>query len=419
MRLKQFTKEQKLKYIHIYQKEGFEIKIKTFVEDFWERYQIIKQRKKGKHENPYRRAKALLKSWIKIYNSNMNNLESKSGKNKKPNSGRRKRVSINELCEEDRDLYQDIMEEILEERGIKQQEIFEKIRKRKEEKSKQFRNISKISLVLKLNRTSFYYSYSKKEKIDKKKYIDHELINWINLEAKNSNFVIGRDKLYQKYLLTHQKRISSYLFRLNYEFNQYKSRAYQKKKSKKNKEVKFSRIWASDLVQGNFKSNYFGEKLHADIKFIKTKEGMRFLHVITETFSNTVLNWTLSDIRDSASTIKLVQDTLDNHKVKPTIFHSDHGIEYANFAFSKFLKNVNTKQSMSPKGNSLANRPSEFIFALVQRELLDFYETNKMLDSEVNSIISKYFSWYSFERPQSNLNWKTPHGFLTHATLSV
>ncbi|RIV16154.1 hypothetical protein D1113_03315, partial [Mycoplasmopsis gallopavonis] len=76
-------------------------------------------------------------------------------------------------------------------------------------------------------------------------------------------------------------------------------------------------------------------------------------------------------------------------------------------------------QSMSPKGNSLANRPSEFIFALIQRELLDFYETDKMLDSEVNSIISKYFSWYNFERPQSNLNWKTPHGFLTHATLSV
>ncbi|WP_165261024.1 hypothetical protein [Mycoplasmopsis gallopavonis] len=28
-------------------------------------------------------------------------------------------------------------------------------------------------------------------------------------------------------------------------------------------------------------------------------------------------------------------------------------------------------------------------------------------------------SGYNFERPQSNLNWKTPHGFSIHATLSV
>ncbi|VEU72640.1 Uncharacterised protein [Mycoplasmopsis gallopavonis] len=33
MRLKQFTKEQKLKYIHIYQKEGFEIAIITLNQD--------------------------------------------------------------------------------------------------------------------------------------------------------------------------------------------------------------------------------------------------------------------------------------------------------------------------------------------------------------------------------------------------
>ncbi|VEU72890.1 Uncharacterised protein [Mycoplasmopsis gallopavonis] len=43
----------------------------------------------------------------------------------------KKRVSINELCKEDRELYQDIMEEILAIRGITPEDILEMIEERK------------------------------------------------------------------------------------------------------------------------------------------------------------------------------------------------------------------------------------------------------------------------------------------------
>jgi transposase InsO family protein len=59
-------------------------------------------------------------------------------------------------------------------------------------------------------------------------------------------------------------------------------------------------------------------------------------------------------------TIKLLKVALNKSIRTPDYFHTDHGVEYANQYVTNFLTENNIEQSMSPKGNSLANRPSEF-----------------------------------------------------------
>ncbi|QCZ36926.1 hypothetical protein [Mycoplasma nasistruthionis] len=54
-------------------------------------------------------------------------------------------------------------------------------------------------------------------------------MNWILCEAQKSGEVIGRDKLYHKYLSTKRKRVSSYVFWINYIKTGYKSKAYKTK----------------------------------------------------------------------------------------------------------------------------------------------------------------------------------------------
>ena len=67
----------------------------------------------------------------------------------------------------------------------------------------------------------------------------------------------------------------------------------------------------------------------------------------------------------------------------------------------------------SRKGHSLGNRPSEFIFAQIQREKLDFYEIMNLSYYQVYNLINDYIVWYNFSRVQSNLQYKTPQDVFT------
>ncbi|MHA3786474.1 transposase [Mycoplasma sp. Z244C] len=426
MSRKQFTIEQKLKYIKLTLLNGIEYAKIQFVEDFWEeRYKdtYLAKTKKHRNVNPYRYADTLIKRWIKIYNTDMKKLVSQTGKSPKKgkNSGRPpKRRSINEFDEHDRDLYQEIMEEILEDHGINPNIILQKI-KEKKEKNKSFHNNSLAASIFHFNRTSVYSKYEKAERIDRRnQYLDDTLIDWLKTQIKLSNNVIGRDKLYHKYIYETGHKISSYAFRINFESLDYKSNAYRNKsKDKPPKEEKYHKVWAPDRLQGNFTSSYFGEILHADIKYVKINGVWHYLHVITETYSDVILDWSLSTERTAESSIKLLQNCIQKNNISPQIFHSDHGIEYANNSFKNYLNSLNISQSMSPKGNSLRNRPSEFLFAIFQRELFDFYNTNELGYEIVYNLINSFVVWYNTGRPQRNLEYKTPYEYSNHMVLSV
>ncbi|AZG68581.1 transposase [Mycoplasma struthionis] len=422
MSRKQFTAEQKLKYIKILIEKDLEMAMITFVEDFWEeRYKENYLKYKNKR-NPFKYAKMLITDWYNLYNLDMELLKSKTGiAPKKGKSGRKRKISINDLNEYERQFYQDVLEEILEEHGITNSDIIEKVKKRKDEKNIKNCRMKILAEIFDINRTSIYSNYLKKQKKDsKEKYIKQEIIDWILAEAEKLGLVIGRDKLYYKYIRSTKKYVSSYVFRINYEKSQYKSLSYvRSNKSRPPKEAKYDKIWTYDFLKGDFSSSFFAQTIHADIKYVRVKEQWYYLHVLTETFSNSILNWTLSKERTADSTIKLLDETIKKFKIKPQIFHSDHGIEYANNKFRDFLKTNNIKQSMSPKGNSLANRPSEYLFSIFQRELFDFYDTSKMNLLNVYNIVNKFVVWYNLDRPQSNMEYKTPYAVNQHIAFCV
>ena len=60
-----------------------------------------------------------------------------------------------------------------------------------------------------------------------------------------------------------------------------------------------------------------------------------------------------------------------NEKLNQKYVHTDHGVEYANFAFKTFLEKNGIIQSMSAKGKSLENRGSKYFFCNIQQELFN------------------------------------------------
>lgn len=418
MSRKHFDKETKLKYVKINLEHGIIHAVINFLDEYEDRYidaWLGAPKGKAKYKNPVILSTNRINSWTTKYNllgeAGLIDMAGKSSKGKGP----KKKPSINELNEHDRALYQEIMESVLRNQGIDPSIIQDEIKRRKEEKNQKFDNHKKACEILGINRTSLYVKYIQVPKSDKT-HLERNwipgLVDWMRNQIQISDNVIGRDKLYIMYCQSHKTQISSYVFRLHWESLDYKSSAYVRKYTDKPpKEMKYKGVFTIDLIQNAYSSEFQNQKWFADISYIKLISGWWYLHVITESYSNKIIAWSLTKDRTSNSTLKLLQKAYDNVGAWPEFFHTDHGIEYANQYVKNFLETVNVKQSMSPKGNSLANRPSEFLFALIKREKLYKYDLPRMNSLQVELLIEKYFDWYHNFRIQRNLQNKTPHAF--------
>ncbi|WNM16834.1 DDE-type integrase/transposase/recombinase [Mesomycoplasma ovipneumoniae] len=400
MKQYKFTIEDKFKYIKIAESKGLKNAILHFAEEFREIYKSKSKSKKADKEwmlHIY--ANNLIRNWQKkFYNNDMKSLISVRGKIKSPRKPKKK-YTINDLSENDREVYQEIMENVLRRYGIDPQ-LFSTSLKKKTRTGKKIKVKSKIALEFVVFLTLIALRFMRKirvKKPPKKMIYDEKLLEWIRENFNLNRKVKGRDVLYNIYI-NQGNYVSTYVFQKHYEFLGLKSLAYKKQGKPAPKEKKFTRIWTEDHIKGEFSSENFGEKWFADIKFIKINNEWFYLHSIIETKSNYLLNFSISKTRFSEETINLVKQTIKKYNIKPKFFHSDHGVEYANYKFANFLKQNNIQQSMSPKGNALANRPIEYFYAVFQRELINIDGQNFENVGIAHQKISSFIHWYNYEK---------------------
>ena len=125
---------------------------------------------------------------------------------------------------------------------------------------------------------------------------------------------------------------------------------------------------------------------------IKTANGLLALTIIMDLFDMKIIGWSLSDsqsIKDT--TIPAWEMAVKNRKIKKElIFHSNHGVQYANKLFTRKLEAYKfIKRSMSEKGNHSDNDISESFLNSLKSELVDL----KMLvtKKQMQEKIFEYF----------------------------
>ncbi len=123
-------------------------------------------------------ANNLIRNWQKkFYNNDMKSLISTRGKIKSPRKPKKK-YTINDLSENDREVYQEIIETVLRKYGVDPGIILEELKKRKQEQEKdknKIENSTRICSVFKVNRTSIYEKIRVK-KPPKKMIYDEDLL---------------------------------------------------------------------------------------------------------------------------------------------------------------------------------------------------------------------------------------------------
>ena len=291
----------------------------------------------------------------------------------------------------------------------KKSEIYELIKKKKEIMSVRFlckkMNVSRQGYYSWLKRN--YNNPSDKIKIETHKY-DKELLKMVEASFYENRKVFGFRRIHihlkQNYgIYKNVKTIKRY-----YDYLGFRAIIRQ---PRKNRELKNTKFYKENLINREFKADQPNKKWFSDITYVPLKNSQfGFLSVIVDGYNNKIIDQKFSKYNDS----KLVMDNLKSaisktKDIKDLIFHTDHGIQYTSKVFQNYIDEGKITHSMSRIGNSLDNRPAEYLFSILKQEYLG--ETFLENFENVKERIHFAKNHYNYFRFQGCLNNLTPMRF--------
>jgi len=210
----------------------------------------------------------------------------------------------------------------------------------------------------------------------------------IGNELKRHQIKIGRDKLYNilavNGLLLKRKKRSVRTTFSNHRFRKYPNLIVGLPINNPNQ------VWVSDITYWRF------------------NEGFLYLFFITDAYSRKIVGYNIADNMMTINNIKALKSALQK-VISPfecLIHHSDRGLQYCSFKYTRLLQANNIKISMTQSGDPLENPLAERINGIIKLEYLDHYKVKNL--SEAKKLLSNVIDRYNKERPHMSCLNKVP-----------
>lgn len=144
-----------------------------------------------------------------------------------------------------------------------------------------------------------------------------------------------------------------------------------------------------------------------DITYLKVNEEWRFLAVIMDKCSRRIVSWALGPMRDAKLTLKALNYAIKERKPGGgLIFHSDRGLEYRAYVYSKRLAQRGITQSMNRPRRMNDNAHMESFFHNFKAERV--HGRTFTCEDKLRGVINKYVSFYNNRRLHSSIGYLTP-----------
>ena len=129
---------------------------------------------------------------------------------------------------------------------------------------------------------------------------------------------------------------------------------------------------AADLVNRDFARTAPDRLWVTDITEHPTREGKVYCAVVLDTFSRRVVGWSIDATQTAALVTNALSMAIGNRSPQPgTIIHSDQGIQFTSWAFTKRARDSGLVPSMGSVGDCYDNALMESFWGRMQTELLN------------------------------------------------
>jgi len=164
----------------------------------------------------------------------------------------------------------------------------------------------------------------------------------------------------------------------------------------------------ADLVERSFAVTEPDALWITDITEHPTREGRVYCCVVLDAFSRRVVGWSIDSTQTAALVTNALGMALQNREPEPgTILHSDHGTQFASWAFTTRAKESGLLASMGSIGDCFDNAVAEAFWARMQVELLNRRRWRTRLEL-ANALFDYLEIFHNRRRRHSSLGMRTP-----------
>lgn len=154
-----------------------------------------------------------------------------------------------------------------------------------------------------------------------------------------------------------------------------------------------------------------GQIIVSDITYIWIKEieNFAYLFLITDVYSRKILGYCLSDnLKANAAVFALKMAIRRLPAPADSIHHSDRGIQYCCFEYTRILERNLIKISMTEKGDPLENAIAERVNRTIKEEFTSEKTLSFSTFKQGKMDIPKFIKFYNEKRPHRSINMLTP-----------
>lgn len=147
-----------------------------------------------------------------------------------------------------------------------------------------------------------------------------------------------------------------------------------------------------------------------DVTYLRVAGQWRYMAAVMVKHTRRIVGWSLGSRRDAALTREALVESAWSRCVSPgVVFHSDRGIEFANFEFRKQLAELGMVQSMNRPGRMNDNAHMESFFHSMKCE--ELYGKKFETERQLRATLSSYIRFYNDRRLHSSLRYLAPAAY--------
>ena len=145
----------------------------------------------------------------------------------------------------------------------------------------------------------------------------------------------------------------------------------------------------------------------ADITYLITQQGYRYLHLLTDAYSKKIMGYAISEDLSARHTVQALQAALLQRQYNhPLIHHSDRGVQYCSGQYTQLLQHGAIRISMTQDGSPYENAVAERINGILKQEYgLDEPSSN---DAALRAQVKHAVASYNNRRPHWSCWLNTP-----------
>lgn len=155
----------------------------------------------------------------------------------------------------------------------------------------------------------------------------------------------------------------------------------------------------------------------SDITYVKSKQSVHYLSLVTDAYSRKIMGYHLSDDMTSESVVKALKKAIKARiYANQAIHHSDRGLQYCSTIYQKELSKGNIIPSMTDGYDCYQNALAERVNGILKQEFL-FNKCNTK--EELELLIKESVDIYNNKRPHLSLNMMTPNAMHKKASEKI